>query len=179
MANQTPPGATIAGRLGRELRQYALISAYLYVCFGALVLYKAAILRGQGIAYVPFGLAAIKALILAKFMLVGHAAKIGERYARRRFVHVVAHKSLLFLVLLFVLSLGEAVAVGLFHGRRVVASLAAATGSSLLQTLASCLIMLLILIPYLSLRELNQVLGEGRLRQIIFAHRAGLQSGRR
>ena len=37
--------------------------------------------------------------------------------------------------------------------------------------------MLLILIPYLTFKELNQVLGEGRLRQILFENRAGLQSG--
>ncbi len=36
-------------RLGHELRQYALIFVYLYVCFGALILYKMAILRGQTI----------------------------------------------------------------------------------------------------------------------------------
>jgi phosphatidylserine synthase len=170
---------TVAGKLGQELKRYAVIAAYLYVCFGALILYKAAILRGQGISYTPYGLAVFKALVLAKFMLMGHAAKIGEHYARRRFVHVVAYKSLLFLALLFVLSIGEEVVVGLIHGRRLVDSLAVVTGGSMLQTIASCIIMLLILIPYLGIRELNQVLGEGRLRQIIFEHRAGLRAGGR
>jgi hypothetical protein len=47
------------------------------------------------------------------------------------------------------------------------------------QILANCVIMLLILIPYLAFRELDQVLGEGRLWQILFEYRAGTQSGRR
>jgi hypothetical protein len=40
-------------------------------------------------------------------------------------------------------------------------------------------IMLLILIPYLIFRELNEVLGEGRLRQILLDYRIGSQSGSR
>jgi hypothetical protein len=39
--------------------------------------------------------------------------------------------------------------------------------------------MLLILIPYLIFRELNEVLGEGRLRQILLDYRIGSQSGSR
>jgi hypothetical protein len=42
-----PSAVKIQGPLGRELRQYAIVAAYLYVCFGALILYKAAILSGR------------------------------------------------------------------------------------------------------------------------------------
>ncbi len=177
MGSQPASGRTVAQKLGHELRQYALISAYLYVCFGALILYKLAILRGQGISYAPYGLAAVKALVLAKFILMGHALRVGERYKRRRFLHVIAHKSLLFLVVLFVLSLIEEVIAGIVHGRTIAASLAEVGGGTLLQVLASCLIMLLILIPYLTFRELGAVLGEGRLRQILMEYRTGPQSG--
>lgn len=173
MNTQARPVATVAERLGHELRQYALISAYLFVCFGALILYKTAILRGQGISYVPYGSAVIKALILGKFVLLGHAFRVGERYESRSFVHVIAQKSSLFLAMLLLLSAVEEVVVGIIHGRPLSASLAEVAGGSLLQILASCLIMLLILIPYLTFVELNEVLGEGRLRQILFEQRAG------
>jgi hypothetical protein len=63
---------TFAQKLKHELREYALLSAYLYVCFGALILYKMAILGEVGVSYTLAGLAAIKALILAKFILLGH-----------------------------------------------------------------------------------------------------------
>ncbi len=179
MGNRMPAAATVAHKLGHELLEVALISLYLYVCFGALILYKMAILRGVGVSYAPYGLAAVKALVLAKFVLLGHAAKIGDRYQRRRFIHVIAYKSLLFLALLLVLSVIEEAVIGIIHGRPLLASLTEVAGSSLLQILASCLIMLLILIPYLTFRELDQVLGEGRLQQILFEHRAGTRSGGR
>jgi hypothetical protein len=171
MDSRSPSVAAIGQRLGHELREFALIAAYLYICFGALILYKTAILHAAGIGYMPYGLAAIKALVLGKFILVAHAAKIGDRYTRRRFIHVIVHKSLLFLAVLFVLSVIEEAIVAVIHGRSIVSSFADVAGSSLLQILATCLIMLLILIPYLTFRELDQVLGEGRLRQILFDYR--------
>lgn len=164
-------------RVGHELRQYALISVYLYVCFGALILYKMAILRGQGVGYAPYGLAAVKALILAKFFLLGRAARIGDRYENRRVIYVVAYKSLLFLVLLIGLSFIEEAVAGVVRGQTVVASLAEIGGGTLPQILATSLIVLLILFPYLLFSELNGILGEGKLRQILLERRSGSQSG--
>jgi hypothetical protein len=177
MDSKTPPPRTMAHRVVHELREYALVSAYLYVCFGALLFYKMAILNGEGVSYTPYGTAAIKALILGKFILLGQAAGIGDRYERRRTIHVIAHKALLFLVMLFVLSAIEEVIVGIIHGRTVAASLTELLGGSLLQLLATCSIMLLILVPYLAFKELGDALGEGRLHQVLFASRAGRLAG--
>jgi hypothetical protein len=138
--------ATLGQRLRHELVQYALISVYLYVCFGAMLLYKMAILHAAGIDYAPYGLAAVKALILGKFMLLGRAARLGDRYQDRRVIHVIGYKSLLFLLLLFVLSELEEVITG---------------------------IMLLILLPYIAFGEVSAALGEGGLRQLLLARRAG------
>lgn len=74
--NKAAPASGMTHRVVHELRQYAVISAYLYVCFGALLLYKTAILNGQGISYAPYGIAAIKALILGKFILLGRRPEL-------------------------------------------------------------------------------------------------------
>lgn len=156
----------VGRKLGHEMLELGVIFAYLYVCLGAIILYKWTVLRGQGIDYAPYGIAAIKAFLLAKFILIGHAAKVGDRYERRRFIYVVAYKSFLFLLMLLVLSIIEEAIVAVIHGQTISASVVYVAGGTLPETLASCLIMLLVLIPYLAFRELNEVLGEGRLRQI-------------
>jgi hypothetical protein len=166
-----------AHKFVHELRQYAEISAYLYVCFGALLFYKLAILNGHGVSYAPYGMAAIKALVLGKFIVLGHMAGLGERFGKRRAVSVIAYKSLIFLAMLLVLSILEEAVVGLFHGQSVAASLAAFFGESLLQILATCLIMLLILVPYFAFGELREALGEARLRQLLFEPRSGRRAG--
>lgn len=164
---------TFVQKAKHELREYALLSTYLFVCFGALILYKMSILGEEGISYLPTGLAAIKALVLAKFIMLGHMIRLGDRRAGARIVHVIAYKALLYLILLLVLSVVEEIAVGLIHGRTVAASLAEFGGAKLPQTLATSLIMLLILIPYMASRELSVALGEGRIWTLLFEHRAG------
>ena len=92
MDRKSIPAPAIVHKVAHELWQYAIISAYLYVCFGALLFYKAAILNGAGISYAPYGTAAIKALILGKFILLGEAAGLGDRYEKRRPIHVIGNR---------------------------------------------------------------------------------------
>jgi hypothetical protein len=177
--SKTPLTSSVAHKVAHELREYALISAYLYICFGALLIYKTAILRGENVSYVPYGTAAINALVLGKFVLLGQMAGLGDRYGSRRTVFVIADKAVRFLLMLLVLSVIEEIVVGLFHGRTVAASLSDFLGGSLLQVLATSVIMLLILIPYLTFKELSEALGEGRLRQILMERHTGRRHGSR
>ena len=174
MASKVPVAATAARKLGHELREYAAAALYLYVCFGALNLYKEAVLNAHGVSFSSYGLGAVNSLILAKFILIGQAFHLGERYATRRVIYVIGVKALLFLALLFVLSFIENVILGFIHGQRLAASFAT-FGGTLPQLLATCLVMLLILVPYLAFRELNEALGEGGLRKLLLESRAGNQ----
>ncbi len=166
-----------ARKFGREIRQHAGISVYLYLCFGALPFYKVAILKGQGVSYAPYGIAAIKALVLGKFILLGHMAGLGDRYKRCNAISVIAYKSLTFLFMLLVLTVVEELVVGLIHGETVAASLATFLGGSSLRLLATSVIMLLLLIPYIAFGELREALGDARLRQIMTEPHAGRRSG--
>jgi hypothetical protein len=159
----------LAHRLAHELKEYAAVSVYLYVCLGALLLYKGAVLQAEGIGYAPYGLAAVKALILGKFMLVGHALRIGHRKVGKPLIYPILHKSFAFLALLLVLDVIEEVIVGLVHGRSIVGALAEIGGGTWRQMLATCLLFLLILLPYFAYREVGEFLGEGTMRRILFS----------
>jgi hypothetical protein len=83
-------------RLVHGLKEYAAISIYLYVVFGALLLYKTSTLQAYGDDYTPYGLAAVKALILAKFMLVAHEMHLGERHRNKSLVYKILYRSIIF-----------------------------------------------------------------------------------
>src|SRR5580704_16769453 len=102
MSTKIQQTTSIAHKALHELLEYAVVSAYLYICLGALILLKVAILNAQGVSYAPYGLAAIKALVLGKFILVGRAAALGDRYRYRRAIYVIAYKAFAFLILLLV-----------------------------------------------------------------------------
>src|SRR5499425_1078816 len=86
-------------RAADELREFLIIAAYLYVCFTALAYFKAAILQAHGVSFAPFGIAAIKALICAKFMSVGHAIHLGERHQKEALIWPTLRRSFAFLAL--------------------------------------------------------------------------------
>jgi hypothetical protein len=67
-----------------------------------------------------------------------------------------------FLILLVVLTIIEEAVVGLFHDWSIAATLGDLFSARLKETLAGCLIMLLVLIPFFAFRVLSEALGEGQ-----------------
>ena len=163
---------TLAQRARRELIEYIVISAYLYICFGALILYKASVLRAHGIEYEAYGLALLKALVLGKFILIANTLRFGELRGVDRPILKILSKTLLFGLLLVVLSVAEEVIVGLIHGRTIEESLGEIADGYLPQALAIGLLMMLILIPYFAFREISARLGEGNLMKLLIARAA-------
>lgn len=171
MTNETAsahqPGAK--ERLREELRRYLAVSAYLYVCFAAILFYKSAILSSIGEHYLPFGLAAGKALILGKFVLLGEAAGVGTRIGARTLLQRIVSGSVLFLILLVLLTIVEEIIVGLVHGHSLGQAVAALAERPWPETLASCFLMLLVLIPLVTVTEVSRALGPGALRRLLLA----------
>jgi hypothetical protein len=154
-----------------EFREYAIIAAYLYVCFTAILYFKATILRGHDIPFAPFGLAAAKALICAKFVSLGYLFRIGERFKSLPLIWPTIYKALTFVVLLLALNLLEEVVVGLIHHRSIVASLAQLADGSLEQLLATSFLGFLIFIPFFAFRTLGELVGERNLVRVFLQAR--------
>jgi hypothetical protein len=161
----------IGTRIKEELREFAVIAVYLLICFTALAYLKASILKAHGFAFAPFGFAAIKALVCAKFVSIGHVLRVGEGFKYLPLIWPTLYKSLSFLALLLVLNAGEEVVVGLIHNRRVVDSLSEVGGGTLDQLIATSVVGLLILIPFFAFRALGEVVGERHLVRLFFEQR--------
>ena len=88
-----------------------------------MIAVKTAVLRTAGTEVAPWGLAIVKALVLAKFILIGDAMKIGEGHTGP-LIWPTLHKAVGFLLLLVILTIIEEAVVGLFHHRSISESLA-------------------------------------------------------
>jgi hypothetical protein len=173
----TQERAPLRQRLGRELYEYFMISSYLLVCFGALLFYKAAILRSDGIEFAPFGIAAIKALVLGKFVLILHALKVGERKGGPAVLLLdIFKKSVVFLVFLSFLAVLEDIIANFFHGREIRDIISDIGGGTLQQVLATGILLLLILIPYFTFRIVSVRLGDGVLWKLLTDRSAATSS---
>ena len=162
MPTETNAHATLQQRATHEIKEFLILTVYLYITLGAVIVMKTAVLHTEGIEFMFWGVAIVKAAVLAKFMLVGNAMKIGQGYTGP-LIWPTLHKAFAFLLLLVILTIIEEVVVGLFHHQSIAASLGDLVGSRLEETLAGYLIMLLVLIPYFAFRVLGEALGEGRL----------------
>lgn len=146
-------------RFWEEMRKFGLISAYLWVCFGALELYKSSILAEHGTSYLPYGSALIKALVIGKFLLIGDAIKVGARATGPTLLHRIGMKSVAFLVMLIIFNILEEIIVGWFHDQTLAASLGEYFGRAPVEIVAPILVMLLILIPLIAATELRKAIG--------------------
>ncbi len=169
--NDSAAQEPIGKRAVHELREFLIVAAYFYVCFTALAYLKAAILQAHGIAFAPFGFAAVKALICAKFMSIGHAFHLGERYKKQALIWPILHRSYAFLALLIVLNALEELIAGYLHDRTLADSIADIGGGTLHQAIATSIVLLLILIPFFAFRSLAEVVGERVLFRLFFEPR--------
>jgi hypothetical protein len=164
-------------RLREELRRYVVISAYLYICFGAIQLYKAALLNEAGIRYVPLGFALAKALILGKFLLIGESARVGTRLRSPTLLHRIANRAVLLFLLLIVLAVAEELLVGAFHGKSMAQVLAEYGGQRVAELAATSFLVLLVLIPLIVVEDVNEALRPGGLRGLLLAPPPGAPAG--
>jgi len=160
----TPETSTRGERLKEELWKYALISAYLWICFAVLTLFKAAILESESIVWAPLGFAIVQALVLGKFLLIGDALKVGRRDEHHPLAKRIAWRSLALLGILVVFKALEEIIVGLVHGKGVGALLEEAAAQPLWVHLAPVGVMLLIMIPMITAAEIHRILGAERFR---------------
>ncbi|WP_158822503.1 hypothetical protein [Granulicella sp. S156] len=179
MANEINTKTTLWQRAIRELKAFVLLTAYFYVTFGSVIFMKAAILHTHGIHYVAWGSAIVKAVLIAKFMLVGRALKIGEGYKGQPLIWPTLHKAFGFLLLLVIMTAIEEAVVGLFHHRSISAMVGELIGPRLGESVAEIVFLLLVLIPFVAFSVLADALGEVRLQKMFFTEPMPLEQNSR
>jgi len=160
---------SVKERARDELRRYTVVVIYLWVCIGAIMLYKKALLREEGVSFLAQGVAFVKALILGKFILIGEALGVGSRRSRSTLLHAIARRTVALFAFLVVLDLLEELLVGWFHGHPAAQTLTEFFGPRSLETLASCAILLLVILPLVVGETINQALGPGVLKKMLFS----------
>ncbi len=163
--------AGFAHKAAEEFKAMLALAGYLYIGLGALLLERTALLHAEGIEYAAWGGAAVKALVLAKFMLIGHALHLGERYRHKPLIWPTLHMGLMFLLLLLLLTSIEELAVGQIKHRPLADSLGHIAGTTPYMAAGNLLLMFLILLPYCAFRTLGGVIGDGKLVRLFFVSR--------
>lgn len=167
MSNPAADKPSLKSRLATEMKRYAAISLYLFVCFLVLLIYDASQSPAREASILMIGIALAKALVLGKFILIGEALEPGTRIGAPTMLHRVAWRSLGMLGVLIVFKFLEELVVGMVHSKEVAEILAELGEQSWLSLLGPMLLMLLILIPMITAMELDRALGEKGLKGLL------------
>jgi len=160
--------ASVRQKAIHEFKEMAALAVYLYICLGAVLLLKAAILQDVGVSFAVWGIAAVKALLLAKFMVIGSAFDLGRRFRDKPLIWPTLYHALMFLILLLFLTAVEEIGVGAIHHRALLESLTHVVGPTVFEGASLCLVLFLILVPYSAFACLAEVLGERETVRLFF-----------
>ena len=167
----------LAARGIDEFRRFLLMFVYLWVVFGLFVLNEAVILGKTDVSFLSQGFAFINAAILAKVMLVAESLKLGRRFDHLPMIYPIAYKSALFAIVFIAFHALEETVVGMFAGKSAAASVPAIGGGTWIGVGCVWAIIAVSLLPFFALREISQILGEGRLWALMFHRGSKAQAG--
>src|SRR5215470_14872236 len=157
----SPTTGRLKQRAYHELKEFVFTALYLWVVLGLLLLYKSVILNEEHISYLAHGTALINALVLAKFVLIARAFRLGDQANDAPLIYPTLLKSALFSVVLAICKILEDAAVGFFHGKSFSESIADLGGGTWKGILTLTVLMFVFLIPFFAFGELQRVFGEG------------------
>src|SRR5580692_2856766 len=166
-----PQGTTLSlkQKAIEEVKRMLVITAYLAVLLSVFELHRVGVLRAQHLPYsYRVGFSLIKALILAKVILIADALHAGKRLAGATMLAAVILKSVIFAMILICFNIVEDVLVGLFHGKTLAESLPELAGGGLEGQLIVGVMIFVALIPFFAFAELRQAIGQDAFDDLVF-----------
>jgi hypothetical protein len=157
-----------------ELEEFAGISIYLAFFFCSIAAYSALLMNQFHVSYFSYGTALINALVIAKVILIGEYAHLGQKHETKPLFLAAIHKAFLFGLLVFGFHIIEEVIKVLWHGEKMVTAFHAVRLDELL---ARTLIVFCTFIPLFAFRELGRVMGEEKFRDLFFRTGAVAETG--
>lgn len=161
-------------RATEELKKFAVRSAYLWVFLGVFEIHRTLVLRGQ----VPgaelgyrTGFALVKALVLAKFMLIAEAVWVVKTFKEKPLVYSILLKSAVYAAILVCMDILEEVIVGMFHGKPAAQGMTEVGGGSVEGIVLVGIIAFVILIPLFAFSEISDAIGQEELKSLLLKKR--------
>ena len=104
-----------------ETREMLLIFVYLALFFCSFTTYRRLVSAEFGISYFHYGFALVKALVLAKVIMLGRYVRFARIFDDRPLAFSTLYKVVLFTIFTLVFEVLEHVVGGLLHGKDLVA----------------------------------------------------------
>ena len=162
----------------REVKELLAIFLYLALFFCAFTMYRQLVMKEMGVSYFHYGFALVKALVLAKVILLGQHVRFARVFDDRPLIVPTFYKVILFSLFAMAFEILEHVIGGLLQGKDALGALQEIISPGRNELLARTLVMLVAFVPFFAFSEMARVLGGGRLSGLFFHHRSVKESGK-
>lgn len=152
-----------------EVGEYVTNFVYLALFFGVFTTYRRLLMAEFQISYGDYGISIIKALILAKVIMLGDILRLGKRLEDRPLIIPTSYKTVVFTVWVVLFSILESTVSGLLHGKGLAGGLQELMSDGLYELLGRSLIVFCAFLPFFAFRELGRIMGEGRIRELFLS----------
>ena len=159
-----------------ELIRYWLIVLYMTIFFGAFASYRRLLLAHYGISYEDYGIAVIRALVLAKVVLVAETLRLGRGYEEKPLIVPTLYKTFLFTVCVAVFDIAEGLVRGFMGGLGSMGAVDDIVSRFNYEWLSRALVIFFAFLPFFAVGELRRVLGKG-VTDIFFQRRSAAEAG--
>jgi hypothetical protein len=146
-------------KIFHEMVGYLVNFVYLTLVFASFTQYRRFILAAHDITYADYGFAVIKALILAKVIMIGDVLRLGRGLEQRPLIYPTLYKTVVFTLFVVAFTIIEHVMKGLWQGHGLMGGFVDFLGKGTPELLANSLVIFVAFIPFFAFKELERVLG--------------------
>ena len=164
-------------KIFHELIEYWLIVLYLAIFFGVFTNYRRLILAHYQISYTAYGFSVIKALVLAKVIMVAESLHLDRGLEDKPLIVPTLYKAFLFTVCVALFNVVESMIRSVIHGSGLMGAVSEFTSRFGYELLGGALVVFFAFIPFFAARELGQVLGRGMIGKLFFQRRSTVEPG--
>ena len=162
----------IKKKIIHEMTDLLLIFLYLALFFCSFTTYRRLVSDEFGISYFHYGFALVKALVLAKVILLGRHVRFARIHDGRPLIIPTLYKVVVFSLFTLAFDVLEHVVGGFFHGKDLAGVFQEIISAGRDELLARGLVVLFAFVPFFAFTEIGRVLGEGRLSALFLKIRA-------
>lgn len=168
---------TLKQRVFDELSEYLVNAIYLTIFFGAYAVSRRLTLAQYGIHLDDYFIGLIKALIIAKVIMIGAFLRVSRKFEGRPLIIPVMYKVFIFMLWVILFDALE----GLIRGMIQTESLSGAFENLVYHHftkmwLGGVLMVFLSFIPFFALKELSRTIGHEKFRDLFLRDRAASQA---
>ena len=155
-------------KLVHEMVEYYFNFAFVAFFLIAFAWYRRLTLAAHGIEFTDYWAPLVEAAVLAKVIMIGDALRVARGFRNRPLIVPVIYRTVVFSIFVVLFSFAEHILRAWFHGKTAADGIAAITNRGPYELLAWCVLIIVALLPFFAMKEIERVYGVETIRRLFF-----------